>query len=406
MKVKFLITVLFISASLFIQNPVRSQEDFNSVTPDVKYQFIGNYTIAGLDSILTTQAANFSGFDVTYTPAQNPVKLYRVLYNSVIPEFNDRPTVASGLIAVPDNGKEKMPVVSYQHGTVFTKTDVPSFPEESMETRLMIAQFAGQGYIVIAADYFGKGLSEEPDSYEVKESTQQACIDMLKASDEILKSLNVTPGPLFLSGWSMGAWSTLLFLEKLEGLGIPVTAAATACTPTDIFALVNRWIYAPEESDAVWLPGILALQLSSYEIYYQMPGLMESVVKPEYQQATSDFYRNKITFEEFYTRTASRLSEYLKPEFISKGLTGGSRLVQIAQDNNSYRWRSHTPLNLYYGDADEAVPEYIATLPADYQQLMGGGKTTSVPAGKTADHRGTFKFAVKDQKSWFDGMLK
>jgi len=39
----------------------------------------------------------------------------------------------------------------------------------------MIAEFAGQGYAVIGADYFGKGLSPEADSYLVKASTQQAC---------------------------------------------------------------------------------------------------------------------------------------------------------------------------------------------------------------------------------------
>lgn len=406
MKSKFLFTFLINITIVFSHVTAQLQNNFTSVSTGVKYQYIGTYGISRLDSILTTEASNFSDFKVTYPQAKYPVKLYRVLYNSVIPEFNNKPTVASGLIAIPETVREKIPVVSYQHGTVFTKTDVPSFPEESMETRLMVAQFAGQGYIIIAADYFGKGLSTEPDSYQIKESTRQACFDMLSASKEVFKALNIQQGPLFLSGWSMGSWSTLIFLEKLESLDIPVIAAATACTPTDIYALVNRWMHAPKETDAIWLPGILALQLNSYEIYYLLPGLMESAVKPEYQQATLDFYKNKITFEEFYSKTPNKVVEYLKPEFIESGSIGDSRFWEIIQDNNSYRWRSHTTLNLYYGDADEAVPEYIATLPAGYQQLMGGGKTISTPAGKLADHRGTFKFAVEHQKKWFDSILK
>ena len=48
-------------------------------------------------------------------------------------------------------------MISYQHGTVYGKQEVPSFPDQSPETQLMIAQFAGQGYIVIGADYFGMG---------------------------------------------------------------------------------------------------------------------------------------------------------------------------------------------------------------------------------------------------------
>ena len=52
-----------------------------------------------------------------------------------------------------------MPMVSYQHGTVFSKDDVPSRPEQSAETRIMIARFAAQGYVVISADYSGHGYS-------------------------------------------------------------------------------------------------------------------------------------------------------------------------------------------------------------------------------------------------------
>ena len=406
MKKIYLPVFLVFVLSLTVQSALQSQIEFTNVSSGVKYQYIGSYEVSRLDSILTFEASSFSHFNVTYTKAEYSVKLYRVIYNSVIPELNNKPTVASGLIAIPESGKKKMPVVSYQHGTVFSKTEVPSNPEESLETKLMVAQFSGQGYILIAADYFGEGKSAEPDSYQVKASTQQACLDMLKASEEVFTAMNIQQSQLFLSGWSMGGWTTLLFLQKLESLDIPVTAAATACTPTDIFALVNRWIYAPKETDAIWLPGILALQLNSYSVYYELPGLMESAIKPEYQQATLDFYQNKISFKEFYSKTTGKVADYLNPEFIASGSNSDNRYWQIIQDNNSYRWRSHTVLNLYYGDADEAVPEYIGTLPVGYQKLIGGGLTTAIPAGKLADHRGTFKFAVDHQKKWFDGMLQ
>ena len=83
----------------------------------------------------------------------------------MIPEQGNRPTLASGLVAVPQTAQKKLPVVSYQHGTVFTRTAVPSRPEESDETRIVTARLAGSGYVVIGADYIGKGDSTEPDSY-------------------------------------------------------------------------------------------------------------------------------------------------------------------------------------------------------------------------------------------------
>ena len=46
-----------------------------------------------------------------------------------------------------------LPMLSYQHGTVYGKTEVPSFPDQSGETQLALALFAAQGYLVIGADY-------------------------------------------------------------------------------------------------------------------------------------------------------------------------------------------------------------------------------------------------------------
>ena len=116
------------------------------------YELIGRYDVDRLNQILTEEIPRATGATVAYTPAKHAVKLYRVTYSSRIPEQENRPTQASGLIAIPENAPGSMPLVSYQHGTVLGRTDVPSFSEESFETRLMIAQFASQGYVLFGAD--------------------------------------------------------------------------------------------------------------------------------------------------------------------------------------------------------------------------------------------------------------
>ncbi|SEB07091.1 hypothetical protein SAMN05443550_109208 [Pedobacter hartonius] len=79
---------------------------------------------------------------------------------------------------------------------------------------------------------------------------------MLMAAKEVLKALHVQEtGPLYLSGWSMGSWSTLMFQQKLESLHIPIKAVSIACNSTDVFALINRWVHNPKPIDAMWLPG-------------------------------------------------------------------------------------------------------------------------------------------------------
>ncbi|MFX8358756.1 prolyl oligopeptidase family serine peptidase, partial [Acinetobacter baumannii] len=84
--------------------------------------------------------------------------------------------------------------------------------EQSPETQLMIAQFAGQGYIVTGADYFGMGISTEPESFLVKASQQQACTDMIAASHSVLDQMKLASSKLFLSGWSEGGFVTMACL--------------------------------------------------------------------------------------------------------------------------------------------------------------------------------------------------
>lgn len=215
---KFLRKFSFFLASILTITVANSQQiqKFTSIPSGSEYQLIDVYSTERLNKILSGELDEFmhsstmpTAFRGKFTSAKYPVRLYRVKYRSVVPELNNRPTIASGLVAVPDTGANAMPVVSYQHGTVFGKNEVPSNPDASSETRIMIAQFAAQGYVVVAADYFGRGVSDLPDSYLVKGSTQQAGSDMFFAALDMLGNLNIKTTHLFLSGWSQGGWVTM-----------------------------------------------------------------------------------------------------------------------------------------------------------------------------------------------------
>lgn len=376
-----------------------------AVPSGVTCEEIGTYDLARLKRVLTTELADFGTFSGTFPPPRFAVRLYRVIYPSVVPEAGNRPTVASGLLAVPEDAAGKtLPVVSYQHGTVFSREDVPSNPDRSMETRVMLAQFAAQGYVVVAADYFGKGVSKEPDGYLMKRSTEQACVDLLRAARAASEGLGVTWGPLFLSGWSQGGWNTMVLLRKLEALGMPVRAAATASSPNDLFALTNRWLHAPSAIDAVFLPGVFTLLLHAAQEYHGWPGLADSAIRPEYREAARGLYANTLTWDEAAKTLPKGLGDLLTPEFTAASSAGEGPFWDLLRESATSQWRSRTPLRTYFGEADEVVPPVVAQLPVAYQTLMGGGETVAVPAGKTANHRGTFLFGVADQKSWFDAL--
>ena len=376
--------------------------EYRAVSSGVRYTHLGDYSVERLNTILSTEVATFSSFKIQYPQAANGVSLYKVQYATVIPEQGNKPTLASGLVAVPKTAQKKLPVVSYQHGTVFTRTAVPSRPEESDETRIVTARLAGNGYVVIAADYIGKGDSAEPDSYMVREATVQACVDMLFAARAVLADLGIAEDGLFLSGWSQGSWSTQQFRHRLESLNVPVKAAATAATPNDLYLLLTRWINNPTALDATWLAGSVILFTHSYANYYDMPGLPQTVIKPEYEAACRDFYENKIGWEQLQPQIPGKIADLLQKDAVAKSTPGMDAFFSRLRENQAFMWRSVTPCRYYYGKVDEVMPPYVATLAVGYTEAVGGAKAEAVYAGDVADHRGAFLYGVKDQKEFFD----
>lgn len=391
------------AAGLALMSPasLRADEPVINVSSGISYQLIGRWDVDKLNQILTKDTPAFAGITETYTPATNPVRLYRVTYPSVIPERNSRPTVATGLIAVPEIAQTSLPLVSYQHGTVYGRQEVPSYPDQSPETQLMIAQFAGQGYLLIGADYFGMGSSTEPEGYMVKASHQQATTDMLTASREVIADMKLSDTGLYLAGWSQGGFVTMAMLEKLERDGVPVKATATASAPLDVFAALNGFLNFPRKNDAVWVNSLFILSSFSFENYYGIPGLARSLFTDEtYELARKAYVREPVDPAAIPTD----LKKLIRPEYFDAQYFAASAYGRLIAETQSYRWVIKTPVRNYYGDTDEAITVGVAKMAQNYQSAMGAGNpmAEAVSTGNTS-HRGTFARAVPQWKIWFDG---
>ncbi|MEI8356617.1 MAG: hypothetical protein WCG31_11115, partial [Deltaproteobacteria bacterium] len=201
-----------------------------------------------------------------------------------------------------------------------------------------------------------------------------------------------------------GAYSTMVFRNRLEQLGVPLKAATTASTPMDLYSLITRWINNRTALDSDWLVGCVALLINSYEQYFNLSGLSSAAIKSQYRQTARDFYDNKIGWAEASKVFPKSTKEFLQTEFANASSLVANRFFQKLLDNQAYQWRFRTPSRYYYGKIDEVVPPYIATLPVAYQEAIAGATATAVYAGDNADHRGTFIFGMLDQKQWFDGL--
>jgi hypothetical protein len=365
----------------------------------ISYRMIDRWDVVRLNRILSVDTPAFAGTPVTYTAARHAVRLYRVSYPSVVPEQNNRPVVLSGLVAVPESDQASLPLLSYQHGTVYGKEEVPSFPEQSPETQVMIAQFAAQGYALIGADYIGMGESAAPQGFMVKGSHQQATADLISAARAVLADLGKTASGLFIAGWSQGGYVTMTLLERLEQIGLPVRAAATASAPVDLWVGLNGFLNFPRPIDAPWITTIFILSAFSYENYYGVPGLARSLIRPEHFDVTLRAYRGQaVDPAQIPTNIRSLIDEaYFDPNFFAQSAFG-----RLTAANHAYRWVVRTPVRNYYGESDEAVSVGLARLAMEFQRALGNDKVEAISTGDTT-HRGTFTRAVPHWKQWFDG---
>jgi pimeloyl-ACP methyl ester carboxylesterase len=391
--------VFFALLAVLAGHPAGAQQSGAVYVPSsAKYEFLARWDVERLNQILSVDMPKFAGIPTSFTPARNAVKLYRVTYASVVPERDNMPIVATGLLAVPDTGATSFPMVSYQHGTVYEKQQVPSFPEQSDETRLMIAQFAGQGYIVIGADYFGMGASREPEGYGVKASHQQATLDMLLASRAVLDEMKLSASKLFLTGWSLGGFVTFSMLEKLETIGIPVQAVGTASAPADMFALLNGFLQFPRKIDADWVGFVYVLTAFSFEHYHGIPGLARGLFTDSaYEVARKLYFREPVDA----AQVPKDLKSLIRPEYFDARKFAASAYGRLAQQMQAHRWVVQTPARAYFGEADEVIRNELGQLPMTYQKTIGNDRVEAIPTGAT-NHRGTFVTAVPQWKAWFD----
>src|SRR5687767_1001307 len=158
-----------------------SATEFSSRSAKKYKEGISNYGFGGIASRIK--------YDVT---------IYNVTYNTT---FNDKPVVASGLICLPKNPTEALPIFSLQHGTVFSNNEIPSKASYSYSEFSMLA---ATGYVVAMPDYIGYGASRKTfHPYYDKKHSALAVIDLIRATKELMKEKKVKHNEkLFLSGYS------------------------------------------------------------------------------------------------------------------------------------------------------------------------------------------------------------
>lgn len=405
----FILATCIIGSSCTSDSPVVPATTGRIVAVDTIGYYSKGRVQAIVDSVLDVFLANgtmpASGFRSQLESAQKGVKLYKIAYSSVVPEMNNKAVTAYGLVAIPDDVQPGAPLLSYQHGTVWSHKWSPTNPDGSVETQFVLSQFASQGYIVIMADYFGVTPgSDLPNSYCIMNSTVQACSDMLKASKEFLKQNNISHGKLFLHGWSQGGFSTDAFLRHLQEQNESIAATVTASGPSDSYTFVRKMAIEPPSTQAPFAVGIASSIVFAYDQYYSLNGYARAAVKPAYYEYARSFYNLEMSYQDYFSKIPLTFDSLYTQQFLDDAKAGTAPFWQALKNADAYSFQVRCPYRAYYSNKDEYIFPEVSCKIVEYQKNFPGSTAEAIEAAPNADHRAVYIISLIKSKPWFDSM--
>jgi dienelactone hydrolase len=322
-------------------------------------------------------------------------KVYKLSYKTT--DVSGAEIIASGALLVPD-GLLQYPLLSYQHGTLFSEEEAPSNFATGSEIRILAPILASTGYIVSVPDYLGYGVSKNyPHPYEHAKTLGSASFDMLMASKEFLANNSIIASDkLFLAGYSEGGGATMALHKHIEeNSDLVVTMSAPASGAYNKTAFAKAILQKDEELN--FLPNFMWV-IDAYNWIYDInrswdqyvnppwAGTLENVVHP-FDYASADIEKNP----QLLFTTATR-----------EGILNGTDLVFTAAlaDNDLIDWEPKYPITLYFGTADDYV--FPINSETAYAQLLENGATITKVAYPDADHDGALIPYVLDMFELFE----
>ncbi|MRV73426.1 prolyl oligopeptidase family serine peptidase [Duganella sp. FT92W] len=217
------------------------------------------------------------------------------------------PTDAGAVIMAP-SGKDPAcngprPVMLYAHGTVLDKTF--SMARLNGEARLVAAMFVAQGYVVVAPDYAGYGVSSLPYHPYLNADQQSAdMVDALRAARAAYGVLGLEVSQrLFLTGYSQGgfvALATQRAIQQYHADEFKVTAAAGLSGPYALAQMADD-IFSGRPSTGVtsYLPLLTTSGQRAGAALYAAP---EDLYEARYAEGIESLLPTKIKLDDLVNK--------------------------------------------------------------------------------------------------------
>jgi hypothetical protein len=172
-----------------------------------------------------------------------PIDLYRLEYRTIDAQQN--PTIASGLVAIPDDHARASIAISFTHGTELSRKGAPSRALEIGDDFLIVPAlaYASAGFVVSEPDYLGMGTGLGLHPYMDVPSETTATLDMLRAARQFSEQHNRRLGHrVLVTGFSQGAFPALGLAREL-GRGGDAWFRVGAVAPISAPYHWSQWVH-------------------------------------------------------------------------------------------------------------------------------------------------------------------
>lgn len=284
------------------------------------------------------------------------VTSYRLEYLTT--DADGRQVRASGLVSVPQKPVgAKSPVLSYQHGTIFSDAKAPSNNAVASEVAVVLAS---QGYIVVAPDYVGFGASKGTGHpYLVSGPSAAATLDFLTAARVWRSQANVADnGQLFLTGYSEGGYVTMAAHRALQTSGAAplqsLRMVVAGAGPYDVQATMD---------------GLVGIVKAEQPVLGALinPGLLRYLGGTVQREVRRALLRALIPGDADVSYDARFIDRYLADD-----------VEAIARDSSVYDWKPNVPVRLYHGRDDRTVPYASSVNTLRAMQAQGAGELVTL----------------------------
>ncbi|MER6944448.1 hypothetical protein ABT294_10530 [Nonomuraea sp. NPDC000554] len=302
-----------------------------------KHQIARRLTTAGID------------------PAQAKfgVTAYRVVYRTIDPQ--GRPTIASQLVALPDNRSRALRVVSWLHGTTVYRGDVASVKADSPD-RAAALLFASAGQAVSAPDYLGLGKGPGHHPYGNPRATVSAPLDALRATRAFAaEHERRLDKRVLISGFSQGGPATMMLghaLQQGQDSYFRLGALATVAGPFHLSAFEK----AAADDKVRMAPAYLAYFAVAADRFTGIYDSPSQAFRAPYDKQVEGLLDGHHQTEEIVKALPPTSAKLFTPQFLDqvRKPTGNLKGLLTALDSTC-SWKPDVAVHIYHGKGDRDV---------------------------------------------------